>query len=103
MCSLHVIRSKHADEWRGSGGLLHRGTATSFQSFNQAGHTDNVEAEFPRCFNRLDRRPAGGADIIHNDHARAFFLKAFYPATHTMGFFCFAHQKTMDWSASLRA
>src|ERR1051326_277077 len=100
---LYVIRSKHTDEWRGSSGFFYRGTATGFQSFNQAGHTRDVEAEFTSGFYGLDGGTAGSADIIDNHHASAFFLKAFHAPTHAVRFFRFTHQEAMDQSARLRA
>src|SRR5438128_3564799 len=96
MPGLHVIRSKDTDEWRWRGGSLHGGASTGLQSFNQASYSGNVEAEFTRCLYGLDGGTAGGADIVDDDHASAFFLKAFHAAAHAVRFFRFTHQEAMD-------
>src|SRR5882724_10970625 len=103
MHSLHIIRSKHTDEWRWLRCFLHRWPPACFQSLHQTSHTADVEAKFARRFNGLDCGTARGADVVDNHHTRAFFLKAFDPAAHAVGFFCFAHQKTMNRSTGLRA
>src|SRR5690242_9848054 len=102
MRGFHVIRSKHTDEGRGSSGFFYRRSATGFQSFNQAGDPGNVEAEFARGFDSLDGGAAGGADIVNNDYASTFFLKAFHAPAHAVRFFRFTHQEAVDRRARLR-
>src|SRR6266404_2726467 len=103
MRGLHVIRFKQAHEGCGGGSFLHCWPATGLQSFNQASYSGNVEAEFTRSFYGLDGGTAGGADIVNDDHASAFFLKAFHAAAHAVRFFRFTHQEAMDRRARLRA
>src|SRR5438270_10717650 len=101
MRGLYIIRRKYTDEWRRRCDLFHRRPTASFETLNQTSDAHDVEAEFARRFNGLDRRSAGGTDVIHDHHAGAFFLKALYAATHAMGLLCFAHKKTMNRRPSL--
>src|SRR5437764_9137448 len=82
---------------RGRGGRsLHRAASTGLFTLYQARYTDNPEPKLAGGLNRLDSGAAGGANVVHNHHACAFFLKAFNTAAHSVGLFRFAYQEAVD-------
>ena len=55
-----------------------------------------LEAELAGGFDGLDGGSAGGADVVHDHHRSAFFLKAFNALSRAVGLFLLAHQEAMD-------
>src|SRR5436305_5687019 len=53
--------------------LLHRAVSTGLFTFYQARNPDNPEPKLAGGFNCLDSGAAGGANVVHNDDACAFF------------------------------
>src|ERR1035441_10309957 len=73
----HLIRRKNRDEVGGGGGFFYTGAAVGILALDQAHHTDHFEAEFAGHFDGLHGGGSGGANIVHDHHARALFAEAF--------------------------
>ena len=95
----HIIRGedRHERRWRSS--LLHVRTAVGFFALYQAHHTDHFESELARGFDGLNGRSSGGANVVHDHHARALFAKAFDPLAGAVLLLGLPHQKAVDLSA----
>ena len=89
-------RCKQAEEWRSGGGGLHRGPAIGLFALHNANHCRNYHLRLARSFQSTDGRGAGGADVIHNDHASAGAAEPFNAAAGAVRFLCLAHQKSMQ-------
>src|SRR5215470_2366186 len=63
---------------------LDSSTPAGLLAFYQAHRPDDLKTEFASGLNGLHRGSAGGAHIIHDYHARAFFAKAFNPLSGAM-------------------
>ena len=58
-----------------------------------------IEAKVTRRLNGLNGRRAGGTDIVHDDHARAFFAKAFDALARAVLLFGLTHQESVQRAA----
>src|SRR5581483_6213221 len=99
----HVVGGEDGNKPGGSGGAFNISSATCFFAFHQAHHADDFKSELARGFDRLNGGGAGGADVIHDDHARAFFLEAFDALSCAVLFFRFADEETVHSSTHDRA
>src|SRR5579859_836951 len=95
----HVVGGEYRNERRRGCGFLHIRAALMFFALHQAHHADDLESEFARGLDRLDRGSAGRADIVDNHDPGAFLVKAFDALSGAMLLFGLAHQESVKFSA----
>src|SRR5207237_685566 len=96
MGSFDLAGLKDREKRRRGCRLLHRGASTSLFTLYQARHPDNPEPKLAGGLNGLNGGAAGGANVVHNNHACAFFLKTFNTTSHSVGLFRLAYQEPVD-------
>ena len=74
---------------------LNGGAAGGLFALDDANHRGDDHAGFLRCLNGGDGGGAGGANVVDNDHARAFAKKSLDAAACAVSFFRFAHQEAV--------
>src|SRR5208337_4396182 len=66
---------------------------------DQAHHSDNLESEFARCFDGLNRRCARSTDIVHDHDARALLAEAFDALSGAVLLFGLTHKEALQLAA----
>src|SRR5580658_8155030 len=98
----HFVGSEDGDKGRGRGGFLYVRTAASFFALDQAHCASDYESEIAGGFDGLDGGGSGGAYVVDDHDARAFFAEAFEALSGAVLFFTFAYQKTVQFAADYR-
>src|SRR5450759_2819520 len=99
----HVLRREDTDKLRRRRGLLDAGPSLRFFALHQAHRAGDVESELARGFDRLHRRRAGGADVVHDHHLRALFAEPFDALARAVRLLRFADQEPVDQPSFLVA
>src|SRR5271165_5345651 len=97
--SSYVGRGKYRNKRRRRGGFLYIRTPLGLLTLYQAHYANDFESKLTRHLNRLNRRTACGADIVHDHHTRGFFSKAFDPLSRAMLLLSFADEKAVNLAA----
>src|SRR4051812_33350182 len=96
MLSFYVVGREHRHETSRSSGFFDGRTAFKFLALHQAHDSAEFEAVFASSLYGLNRRSTRCAHVIHDDHARAFRMKALDPSTCPMRLFGFADEERVD-------
>src|SRR6266496_5983774 len=95
----HLVCREDRDERRGCRGFFYVRTAVRVLTFYQAHRAYDFESKVAGGFDGLHGGGAGGADIVHNHDARAFFAKAFNALSGAVLFFGLAHKEAVHSAA----
>jgi hypothetical protein len=92
----HIVCRKQAQERCSLSGSFHSGTPVGLLALDDADDGRNHHAGLAGGFKGHQGRRSGGANIVHNHHARTFAIEAFQAAAGAVGFFSLADQETVQ-------
>jgi hypothetical protein len=95
----YVTGGEDGNKRRGCGGFFYVGAALRFFALYQAHDTDDFETEFAGGFDGLDGGCTGGADVVDDYDASAFFAEAFDALSGAVLLFGFAHEESIELAA----
>ncbi len=96
MLGADLRSGKEAEKWSAIRGCFHGGPAIGFLAFNDADHGGDDHPCFTGSFYCVNRRGAGGANIVDNHHARACTTEALNAASRAVRLFRLADEKAMQ-------
>ena len=72
------------------------GAAVRFLALDDADHGGDNHSGFAGCLDGVDGGGAGGADVVHDDHAGAGLVEAFNAAAGAVGLLGLADEETVE-------
>jgi hypothetical protein len=95
----YIIRRKQRHKFRRSRSFLNVHSSSGFFPFYQAHYANHFESELAGGFDCLDRRAAGGANVVNDHDAGTFFAEAFNALPSSMLLLGLANEKSVQQTA----
>src|SRR2546423_6676709 len=91
-----VRRLKNGDKLHAGSGFLYGRASTGFFALHQAGHSGDLESKITGGLDRLNRRGAGGANVVHNHNTSALLAESFDSLPGSVLFLLLTYKKAVN-------